>query len=391
MRIARFIHANMERILAEWDAFAATLTPAASTMTARELRDHARQILQTIALDVSTPQTPAAQEEKSKGNAQAPLNAPDTAAQTHAVLRANHTFDINQLAAEYRALRASVLRLWADECSPEPIDPEDVLRFNEAIDQALAESICFFSRQVEHSRDLLLGMLSHDFRTPLNSVVLTAQYLDQMEAGAEVSEAAASLIRSGEAMQALLDDLLDYNRANLGLGIPVKPADVDLAHFFTAEIELQRRANPQRHIELHMHGLTTGHWDGKRLQQVVRNLVSNAIHHGGGDAPVVVTVSGKESTVYFEVKNHGPTIAPSACAQIFEPLVRGATQDGADDPSRFGLGLYIVREVINAHGGQVKVRSSGEETVFAVDLPRTNGRVAKDVSTVSEAAVPDAD
>ena len=373
MRIARFIHSNMEAILAEWDAFAATLTPAASAMTAQELRDHARQILQTITLDVSTPQTTEAQEEKSKGHAQVPLNAPDTAAQTHAVLRAHHTFDINQLAAEYRALRASVLRLWAADCSPEPIHPEDVLRFNEAIDQALAESISFFSRQVEHSRNLLLSMLSHDFRTPLNSVVLTAQYLGQMDAGAEVTEAVASLLRSGEAMQILLDDLLDYNRANLGMGIPVKPSDVDLAPFFSAEVELQRRASPKSRIELHMHGMTRGHWDGKRLQQVVRNLVSNAIHHGGSDAPVVVTLRGEESTVHFEVKNHGPTIDPSACAQIFEPLVQGSTQEGADDSSRFGLGLYIVSEVVKAHGGQVEVRSTAEETVFAVDLPRNGG------------------
>ena len=370
MRIARFIHSNMEVILAEWDAFAATLTPAASSMTTLELRDHARQILQTIALDVSTPQTAEAQEEKSKGHAEVPLNAPDTPAQTHAVLRAHHTFNINQLAAEYRALRASVLRLWAAECSPEPIHPQDVLRFNEAIDQALAESISFFSRQVEHSRSLLLGMLSHDFRTPLNSVVLTAQYLAQMEADEEVSEAAASLIRSGEAMQTLLDDLLDYNRTNLGLGIPVHPADVDLAPVFSAEVELQRRANPKSRIELHMHGKTRGHWDGKRLRQVVRNLVSNAIHHGGNDTPVVVTLRGEESSVHFEVTNHGPTIDSSSCAQIFEPLVRGTPREGADDSSRFGLGLYIVSEVVKAHDGQVAVRSAAEETVFAVDLPR---------------------
>lgn len=374
MRIARFIHANMETILAEWDAFAATQTPAASTMTAQELRDHARQILQTIALDVSTPQTNDAQEEKSKGHAPVPLDAPDTAAQTHAVLRAQHTFDINQLAAEYRALRASVLRLWAAECSPEPIHPDDVLRFNEAIDQALAESISFFSRQVEHSRNLLLGMLSHDLRTPLNAVMLEAQYLGQMEAGAEISETAASLLRSGGAIQAMLDDLLDYNRANLGIGIPVKAADVDLAPIFSAEVEMHRRTNPQSPIELHVHGTTSGQWDGPRLQQVVRNLVSNAIHHGRAGAPVVVTLSGDESAVHFEVKNQGPTIPPFACAHIFEPLVRGTPAAGEGDSSRgFGLGLYIVREVIKAHGGHVEVRSANGETVFAVDLPRKAG------------------
>ena len=170
-----------------------------------------------------------------------------------------------------------MLRLWAAECAPEPIHPEDLLRFYGAIDQALAESICFFSRQVEHSRDLLLGILSHDFRSSLNSVALTAQYLGQMNAGEEIAEALASLLMASGAMQTLLDDLFDYNRANFGLGIPMNPTDVDLAPFFTAEVKLQRSANPKSHIGLHIQGLTTGHWDGKRLQQVVRNLVSNAI------------------------------------------------------------------------------------------------------------------
>ena len=85
---------------------------------------------------------------------------------------------------------------------------------------------------------------------------------------------------------------------------------------------------------------------------------------------MVVSLRGEESTVHFEVKNHGPTIAPSACAQIFEPLVRGTMHESADDSSRFGLGLYIVSEVIKAHGGRVEVRSAAEETVFAVELPR---------------------
>src|ERR1043166_5249335 len=153
MRLSEFIRSEMEAILAEWEAVPATLLPAAQ-MTSLSLRDHAQQILEAVALDVMTQQTPEAQEEKSKGQAPEPLNARETAAQTPAVLRARTAFDINQLAAEYRALRASVLRLWAAKCSPQPIHPGDVLRFNESIDQALAESISFFSKEVGRSRNL---------------------------------------------------------------------------------------------------------------------------------------------------------------------------------------------------------------------------------------------
>ena len=113
MRLADFILGNMETILGEWEEFAATLLPAAGDMTTLALRDHAKEILEAVAKDLRTPQTEEAQAEKSKGWAPTLTGAPETAAQTHAVLRARSGFDINQMAAEYRALRASHARLRA--------------------------------------------------------------------------------------------------------------------------------------------------------------------------------------------------------------------------------------------------------------------------------------
>ena len=153
-----------------------------------------------------------AQTEKSLGRKPIALGAPETAAQTHAILRARSGFDINQLAAEYRALRASVLRLWTDAYVPSDVTEfEQVIRFNEAIDEALAESISYFHSQVEQARNLLLGMLGHDLRSPLQSIQMTATYLSALNAGTEVSSAAARLISSGSRMKALLDDLVDFN------------------------------------------------------------------------------------------------------------------------------------------------------------------------------------
>src|SRR5687767_8767135 len=159
MRQAEFILRNMETILEEWESFASTLLPAAADMGSHALRDDAKEILEAVAKDISTPQTKEAQAEKSKSPGPKLSGASETAAQAHAVLRARSGFDINQLVAEYRALRASVLRLWMDACSPDERNLEDVVRFNEAIDQAIAESISFFSAQVDQTRNLLLGML----------------------------------------------------------------------------------------------------------------------------------------------------------------------------------------------------------------------------------------
>ena len=373
MRLAEFIVRDMEAILGEWEAFAATQLPAAARMTPLALRDHAKQILAAVAKDLSTHQTKQAQTDKSKGKAPRLMGAPETAAETHAVLRARSGFEINQLVAEYRALRASVLRLWMGACQPNDRNLEDVIRFNEAIDQAIAESICFFSDQVDQARNLLLGMLGHDMRSPLNTILMTASYLAALNAGANVSEAAARMIRGGTALKALLDDLVDFNRTKFGLGINITLADVDLAAVFADELELLRGAHPGRRLELEVVGDTRGRWDGPRLQQLLRNLVSNAIQYGTPDAPVRVVVVGKATDVRFEVTNSGPAIEQPALDQIFDPLKRGPVAGKSHNTDGgLGLGLYIVREIARAHGSEVEVRSEAGETVFAVRLSRRN-------------------
>ena len=301
------------------------------------------------------------------GLAPAPFPARETAAQSHAVLRAKSGYDIEQLASEYRALRASVLVLWMDECKPADPYLDDVIRFNEAIDQALAESIGHFNAQVEQARNLLLGMLSHDMRTPLQTVQMTARYLGQLNAGADVSEAARRLISSGAHLQGLVDDLVDFNRTNLGLGINVVPSHVDLGSIAAEEVEQLRAAYPDSRLELNVAGDCQGFWDGKRVQQLLGNLVVNAIHHGDPDAPVCVAVTGGEAGVRIEVSNSGPAIDAATLPQLFEPLKRGPTNERH---AGLGLGLYIVREIAKSHGGTAEARSDDRETVFTALLPR---------------------
>jgi len=369
MRLAEFIRHNVEAILADWEEFAATLLPAAAGLTRLALRDHAKQILEAVAKDLTAPQSREEQSEKSKGRAPK-VGAAATAAETHAVLRAQGGFDINQLVAEYRALRASVLRLWSDARPLEATDMEDVIRFNEAIDQAVAESVGHFHAHVERGRNLLLGMLGHDMRSPLNTIVMTAASLATLNAGEQVSLAAARLIRSGTSMRALLDDLVDFNRTNLGLGLRVAASDIDLASVVADEVEQLRGAHPSQQIELVATGDTRGRWDGSRLQQLLRNLVSNAIKYGTPNTPVRVALRGEEADVRLEVTNSGPPIDPSALNGIFDPLTRGSgPTDSHYGRDGLGLGLFIVREIAKAHGGAVEARSDGE-TTLALRLPR---------------------
>ncbi|PZR39945.1 sensor histidine kinase [Paraburkholderia fungorum] len=371
MRLADFILRQSQPILAQWEAFAASLVPAAAIMEPSALRDHAPEILRAVAKDLQTAQTREAQYEKSVGRAPAPINATETAAQTHALLRARSGFNIKQLTAEYRALRASVLRLWMDDCAPDAPHLDDVIRFNEAIDQALAESVDFFSAQVEQSRNLLLGMLGHDMRSPLQAIQMTASYLEALNAGEQVSDAAGRLIRSGARMQALLDDLCDFNRTRLGLGISVIPKRVNLADVLAEELEELRAIHPDRQIELHVTGDSQGVWDGQRLQQLLGNLVLNALKYGAQDTPVRVMVTCDVTHVRIDVSNRGPAIERATLARIFDPLMRGDEQQSKDDRARnLGLGLYIASEIAKAHNGAIEARSDETETSFSVSLPR---------------------
>jgi len=214
-------------------------------------------------------------------------------------------------------------------------------------------------------------MLGHDMRSPLQTVQMTASYLAELNAGADVSEAARRLIRSGARMQALLDDLVDFNRTRLGLGINISPVPVDLANLFAEELGQLRAAHPDRRLTLEVAGNPQGRWDGLRLQQLLGNLVTNAIKYGAPDEPVRVVVTGEEDGLRFEVRNAGSAINRSALSQIFEPLKRGPEQESRHDADgSLGLGLYIAREIAKAHGGEIEARSEETETVFAVRLPR---------------------
>ncbi len=375
LKLSDFILGEMEAIVAEWEANAAAQLPAAAQMGSSALRDHAEQILKATAKDILTVQSDDERAQKSKGRAPRPSDTGNTPAETHALLRVQSGFDINQMAGEYRALRASVLRLWTKTFGSDPVDPQEMIRFNESIDQAMAESVAFFSAQINNERNLLLGMLGHDMRNPLQVIQLTAKQLSKLDAGPDVATCAARLSKSARSLKALLDDLLDFNRTKLGLGIMISPAPVDLAEAFAAELEQLRTTNPGRTLAMEVGGDVSGVWDINRLNQLLDNLVVNALKYGAFSSPVKILLNGFPGEVVMAVCNEGPKIDQSMLARIFEPLKRGLEQrvvSGAD--GSMGLGLYIAREIATAHGGDIAARSDENETVFTVRLPRLSGR-----------------
>jgi len=375
MRLAQFITDNLEPILAEWEAFASSLLSPGQHMTSLALRDHASQILRAIAEDIETDQSDLEQAYKSKGFA--PI-APATrsAAMTHGALRHLAGFDLRQLAAEFRALRASVLRLWLKHEPADATSLYQLTRFNEAIDQALAESIANYSNEVARSRDTFLAILGHDLRSPLTAIANSGLYLASpglLPSGAAL-EAAGRVTRSAARMSAMIRDLLEYTRTRLGRAIPISPEPTNMGQICRIAFDEARAAHPERIFRLETSGPLEGQFDTDRLLQVISNLLDNAVHHGARNQPITLRAFGEPDRVTVQVRNQGRAIPEDQLQVIFNPLVQippaRAEEDGAPATS-LGLGLYIAHEIVMRHGGTLAAASSDSEgTVFSARLPR---------------------
>jgi signal transduction histidine kinase len=370
LKLAEFIAGNTEQILAEWEKFARTL-PAAQGMDTKALRDHAAKMLHTIAKDLLQHQSEEEQAAKSKGNAPQLVGKGDTAAESHGTDRYSEGFDLNELVAEYRALRASVVRLWTPQVGAEDRERQ-LSRFNEAIDQALNESVFRYSEEEKKSRELFLGVLGHDLRTPLGATLNSAQYLLQSKGlTGEQLKASAAILRSGTRIQKMTNDLLDITRVRLGGALPVDASAMDLLLACEQVAEEAQAFHPDRVVTLTAKGELHGVWDESRLCQLLSNLVENAIRHGFPHSPVTISASGDAEAVQIEVHNDGIPIPQAEVHRIFEPLRQ--TDSGSKRIEGLGLGLYIAQAIVKAHDGTIDVQSKQTGTTFTIRLPRQPG------------------
>jgi signal transduction histidine kinase len=376
MRLAEFILGNVEPILANWEAFARSLGPGVK-MSKLALRDDAEAILLATARDMQIDQSLEQQASKSKGHGGAggpESERLDNASVLHGVGRVGSGFDIMEVVSEYRALRASVLRLWR-ESLPEPDidDIDDITRFNESMDQSLAEAVSSYTKRVDQSRRMFLAILSHDLRNPLNCIRMAALLFSRTNGDPDSSEALSQIESNTQAITRLISDLIDFASTGLGGAMPLTRGPVDLEKLCREVNDGCRIAHPKRTLRFHPHGDLTGEWDAARLRQVLSNLMGNALQHGSAQGPIDVSAASEGSTVVLSVHNEGPPIPEELLATIFDPLMRYTTPESTKGrvEGSIGLGLYIVREIVDAHGGNVEVSSTAQDgTTFTVRLPR---------------------
>jgi signal transduction histidine kinase len=367
VQLCDFIQQHRRAIVEEWVLFARTLTPWAKGLSKKDLRDHAEELLGVIVSDMKSSQSGLQQSEKAKGHDRG--GALCAVGKKHAIDRLAGGLRLDQLVSEFRALRASVLRLWDQR---EPDQNGEMIRFNEAIDETLAESALWYTEQIAQTREQFLDILGHELRNPLHSIVVGATMLTKSEAlDVKHVGVATRILNSAGRMNRMVSDLLDLTRTRLGVGIPVTPKPTDLTPLCQQVVAELEAIHPDCQLQFESKGDLHGEWDSDRLTQVISNLVANALQYGCEDGAVRVVAHAHADEVVLRVHNEGPSISEDAMKKIFEPMTRQPTQNGDKHTTGLGLGLYIAREIVTAHGGTIAVASAETEgTTFTVQIPR---------------------
>lgn len=375
-RLAAFIRESQADIIRDWTAFARTRSPASDRMSKLALQNHIVEVLDFITADLETSQTLSEQVDKSHGYGPPSDSLQKNAAETHAAMRLADGFTIEQMISEYRALRASVVRLWAVRNQMANFtDLEDLTRFNEAIDQAVTESVAYYTKTINDSRNLFLGVLGHDLRNPVGAAYMGgARWL--VRSGlpdAQQARAAAEIVRVSDRAIHILNDLLVLARSSFGTELSVVREEMDLGEL-CHDLQREFRAlQPDRKVEVTYLGETDCRLDRSRMGQVISNLISNALQYGDATTPVRVHVRGDEAErLTVSVQNFGRAISSERMSTIFQSWMRGQTVESKDDGgTHLGLGLYIAKLIVEAHGGTIHVTSNDTDgTTFNLSLPR---------------------
>ncbi|WP_241759584.1 GAF domain-containing sensor histidine kinase [Pyxidicoccus parkwayensis] len=226
------------------------------------------------------------------------------------------------------------------------------------------------AREAAQLREQLIGIVSHDLRNPLNAITLSAATLiRRTDLDDRARLGLTRILESADRANRLIRDLLDFTQARMGQALPVKRRTVDLHDLMQQVVDEVGLATPGRKLEVKMLGDARGAWDPDRIAQVLTNLLTNALQYSPPGSRILVTTEGVGDEVVLSVCNEGPPIPMQVLPGLFEPMTRG-TSDGSERRS-IGLGLFIVDQIVRAHGGSVEVVSThGAGTTFRVRLPR---------------------
>lgn len=238
--------------------------------------------------------------------------------------------------------------------------------------QALAQQL---QERTEALRinEMFMAVLSHDLRTPLQSIKAAATVLARQPEPDKVVSLAERMQASSQRMSMMIEDLLDVTRIRQAGGLSLSPQPTDLQVMLQRTLQEVESGFPERLLECELLGDLQGHWDGERLCQVLANLVGNAMHHGDPAQPVRVVADGRAQESVSVTVSNGGTIPAQLLPTLFNPFRGGERRPGQHQG--LGLGLFIAHQIVRSHGGSIKVCSADGVTSFRVELPRETAAV----------------
>ena len=376
MQLSTFIVARLDTIVEEWQAFGRLLAQYLDRSEAAELRDCLEGVLLAIARDMERDSADALVRCRAGATAHE-VGADGLPSIRHGRLRQKYGIGAGQLVEEFGALRATVLARWyfsgARKDSGSVLHQS--LRFNQAIDAALRDSAEGFTQALTAARDTYLFTLAQDLRNPLSAIHVASTVLARPDFGPEIRRNSSRRVRAAlTQMDGLVSDLLEYTRRRSASGIPVDQSSCDLKHVCEASIETVGTSHPARVFLLDASDDLVLSADASRIQQALSNLLHNAVQHGDGQSVIKLEASADGAGVSLSVWNAGGSIPEASLEAIFEPWVRvpGVASHASDRlPTSLGLGLFIAREIVVAHGGNIAATSSAiAGTRFTIWLPR---------------------
>jgi len=363
---------HADALIDDWVAYALALNEGRSKLSQADLRNSAPGILAALAANMGQSQSKKQAVEKSHGVKRQSDQSFDQVCQAHARDRLAQGFSLNDIIAEFRALRASVVRRWRAHPDFTAHDIDDLQRFHEAIDQALTESVKEYSARAERARALFAGVLAHDLRAPLGVVLHAATLLSRSgdaRASPECAKHFDFIQRSTATMKLLIDDLLVFARTRLGDDPVIAASPQDMGIICKEIADHVGSVFDDKAIEVKCVGDLHGVWDRGRIEQLLTNLLSNAVRYG--DGVVKLSAIGGETEVEVRVENGGKPIPERALPTLFDPLTTlNAVSGSPDMAAGVGLGLYICRSIAVAHQGSIAVDSNESRTVFTLLLPK---------------------
>lgn len=350
MTLPHFLQESIEDILAEWERECGASAPGAGPAARRQ---HFGKVLRAVADEMKRLPAGAA--------ALPPTGAVETV----------HS-PAGKLVGDYASLRASVVRQWRRKHpTPTPSDLDDLVRFNEAMDSSLAELTATFAPSESQPQSLFLGVLNHELRTSVASIQMSAQVLTHRSTpGSPEAKAAHRILRSCEQLRQSLDALSDFTKVRLGAHLEIDRETDDMGVLCRQALDAFVGVDPERRIRLTSDGDLSGDWDKSRIREAIGGLIGHAARFAARGSTVTIAVDGRAADdITITVHGDGTPIDVETLRTIFDPVARVESENATY--AGLGLGLFIVRKVVDAHGGKVSVDAeSARGTTFTVVLPR---------------------